>query len=236
MTKALVASFGLSFSLFALVGALPVETLAQASKAAGGAAIDASSGKAPKGSGAVGAEASNPDMRLWSFGECDKNFPYSDSPQHKECVRVVGSEEAKDARATHYCDRSHDKDPAEAARCKQAYFANKSKAQKEGFRADPSNLQPTVAPPPPQTDQAAKIEAVTRALTAPAPDEPAAPASPVAETTPAPAPAPASSISAGNITLGLFIVLLLAAVALRYLRKVGGVKGSAKAGSRTRSG
>jgi hypothetical protein len=232
MTRRFAAALGLSISLFALAGVLPMEALAQTGKAIARGAVDAGIGKAPKAGPVVAAEASNADMRLWSFGECDKNFPYFDTPEHKECVRLVGSEEARDARAAHFCDSSHDTDRAAATRCKEAYLANKSKAEQEGLRGSPSNLPPVLAPAAPQPDQATAIAAVTRALKAPDPDEPAAPAAPTAETTPAPPPAPASGFSAGNITLGLAIVLLLAAVGMRYVRKMAAAKGAAKVTSR----
>jgi hypothetical protein len=88
---------------------------------------------------AVGGEGSAPiapdaiargadDMRLWSFGECDRRFPSVSSDEHRQCVRVVGSEEARDARAYRVCDISHERDRAEAARCKSAYTTNKEKA------------------------------------------------------------------------------------------------------------
>jgi len=75
----------------------------------------------------VAAPGKMPDMRLWSFGDCESHYPYVNSDEHKECVRVVGSQESRDARAYRFCITSHDKDPAEAARCKASYDANKAK-------------------------------------------------------------------------------------------------------------
>src|SRR5438045_2830672 len=96
MTKELVATLGLSIGLFALVSGLPMAALAQATSAGARlSATDAGAGKASKVGGAAAARASDPDMRLWSFGECDTNFPYVETPEHKECVRVVGSNDAK---------------------------------------------------------------------------------------------------------------------------------------------
>ena len=46
------------------------------------------------------------DMRLWSFGDCDRRYPYVNTAERKECVRVVGSVEAKDARAYRMCEVS----------------------------------------------------------------------------------------------------------------------------------
>src|SRR5438105_2183703 len=78
----------------------------------------------------VGAEPNTalPDMRLWSFGDCSRQF-VAESAKYKECVRTVGSEEAKDARAYHVCTTSHQRDRAEAARCKQAYDEKKKLAK-----------------------------------------------------------------------------------------------------------
>jgi hypothetical protein len=236
MTKNFTAAFGLSIGMLALLSVLPVDAPAQASS--GGArplAVDAGAGKAPKAGGALAAGASNADMRLWSFGECDKNFPFVETPAHKECVRVVGSDEAKDARAVHFCTVSHAKDPAEAARCKEAYFANKAEAEQAGFRANPSSAPPIVAPTAaaPKPDKAAEIAAMTRALTAPDPEEPAAADAPAPEIVPGPAPKPSSS-STGTIMLGLSILLLLAGAGMLYLRRV--TEADAPAGRTSRKG
>ena len=104
------------------------------------------------------------DMRLWSFGECDRRFPYADSDEHKQCVRVVGSEEARDARAYRVCDVSHERDREEAARCKAAYKANRQKAAQEGYApsaaAQPVPVQRPAAPPP---DVMRKVRAIAEA-------------------------------------------------------------------------
>jgi hypothetical protein len=72
------------------------------------------------------------DMRLWSFGECDRRFPYVETDEHKECVRAVGSPEARDARALNVCEKSHATDLAEIERCKAVYQSNKERAAREG--------------------------------------------------------------------------------------------------------
>jgi len=78
--------------------------------------------------GAAPRVAGADDMRLWSFGDCDRRFPYTSAPEHKECVRVVGSPQAVEARALRVCDVSHAADKEEAERCKASYRANKAKA------------------------------------------------------------------------------------------------------------
>ena len=218
MTKMGAVAQGVSIAVLACASVLPASALAQAGNAGGRPpAADASK---PAKVGGVSAGPGSLDMRLWSFGDCTKNFPYADAPEHKECIRVVGSDEAKDARAIYFCSVSHAKDPAEATRCKEAYFANKSEAEQEGFRARMTNPVPAAAAavPPPKRDKEAEIAALTRALTAVEPEEPAAEAAaPPAAAAPAPPPA---SGSIGNVLLGLAVFLLLAAIGLRYLRKV----------------
>src|SRR4029077_12095459 len=71
------------------------------------------------------------DMRLWSFGDCDRRFPYVDTDAHKECVKIVGSAEAKDARALKVCEVSLQPNLEEIERCKGAYYANKEKAARD---------------------------------------------------------------------------------------------------------
>jgi len=102
------------------------------------------------------------DMRLWSFGECDRRFPYADSDEHKQCVRVVGSEEARDARAYRVCDVSHERDREEAARCKAAYKANRQKAAQEGY-APSAAAQPVQRPAAPPPDVMRKVRAIAEA-------------------------------------------------------------------------
>src|ERR1700682_327371 len=97
-----------------------------------GATVLATNVQAQAGTNAAqGAE----DMRLWSFGDCDRRFPYVNTDEHQECVRVVGSEEAKDARALRVCAVSHALDPVENERCKSSYLANKQKAAQDGVVA-----------------------------------------------------------------------------------------------------
>jgi hypothetical protein len=227
MTKKLAAPIGLSIGLLAMAALVSAAALGQAKGGPSGG--DATAGGLAKAGGAVVAGAASSDMRLWSFGECDRNFPFVDTPEHKECVRVVGSDEAKDTRAARVCETSHAKDPAEATRCKAAYLENKARAEHGGFRANPANLPPTVASPStaPQRDQAAAIASLTRALTAPEPEEPAPPGASAPEPA-APPPPPESSSSIGGIVIGLAVMLLLAALALRYLRRVTGAAAERK--------
>ncbi len=221
MMKMDAVAKGVSIAVLACASALPASALAQASNP--GARPPATDAAVPRPAKAGGASAgpASLDMRLWSFGDCVKNFPYVDTPEHKECLRVVGSDEAKDARAIYFCSASHAKDPAEATRCKEAYFANKSEAEQEGFRARMTNPVPAaaVATPPPKRDKEAEIAALTRALKALEPEEPEAEAAAQALAAAAPAPPPSSG-SIGNVLQGLGIFLLLAAIGLRYLRNV----------------
>jgi len=75
--------------------------------------------------------ANGEDMRLWSFGDCDRRFPYVDTDSHKECAKIVGSAEAKDARALKVCEVSLQPNLEEIERCKGAYYANKEKAARD---------------------------------------------------------------------------------------------------------
>jgi hypothetical protein len=92
-------------------------------------------------SASEGSTRSLPDMRLWSFGDCDNKFPYFNSDDHKECVRVVGSEEARDARAYRVCETSNARDPEEVARCKSTYKANKDRSAQSGYVPDKAGQQ-----------------------------------------------------------------------------------------------
>ena len=76
---------------------------------------------------AVGDGASRGDMRLWSFGACERKYPRADTEEYKECMRVVGSAEAKDLRAQRLCEDSYDNDPPGIARCMSAYLATKER-------------------------------------------------------------------------------------------------------------
>jgi hypothetical protein len=74
-----------------------------------------------------GDAASRGDMRLWSFGACERKFPHADTEEYKECMRVVGSAEAKDLRAQRLCEDSYDNDPPAIDRCLSAYRATKER-------------------------------------------------------------------------------------------------------------
>ena len=82
---------------------------------------------------AEGVARNLPDMRLWSFGDCDNKFPFVNSEERKECVRVVGSDEARDARAYRVCETGNARDPEEVARCKSTYKANKDRSAQSGY-------------------------------------------------------------------------------------------------------
>jgi len=220
MIRMTAVTHGVSIALFACVSALPANVLAQGGSAgARPPAADAGAVKAAMAGGAAAAGAGSLDMRLWSFGDCDAHFPYVETPEHRECIRVVGSDEARDARAIYFCNLSHAKDPAEAARCKEAYFANKSEAEQEALHARMTNPVPgaAAAAPAPKRDKAAEIAALTRALKTLDPEEPAPAAAPAPEPQAAPAPSPTSG-SIGNVLLGVGLLLLLAAIGMRYLR------------------
>jgi hypothetical protein len=59
--------------------------------------------------------------------------------------RVVGSPEAKDARALRMCEVSHEKDREEVDRCKVSYRANKEKAAQDGVVSGGSAAAPGAA-------------------------------------------------------------------------------------------
>ena len=98
-----------------------------------------------------------PDMRLWSFGDCDNKFPYSNSDEHKECVRVVGSEEARDARAYRVCETSNARDPDEVARCKSTYKANKERSAQSGYVPNTAGQQQAA----PTAEDMQRVRAIT---------------------------------------------------------------------------
>ena len=117
-------------------------TLALATMLVTGASAQAANGTSAAGTAAAtaakaGAAEAGPrrpeDMRLWTFGDCDRRFPYVDSDEYRQCVRVVGSEEARDARAFRVCEMSHEGDSHEATRCKAAYKANRARAAQDGL-------------------------------------------------------------------------------------------------------
>ena len=103
--------------------------------------------------------AATEDMRLWSFGDCDRRFPYIGTPEHKECVRVVGSPEAVEARALRVCDMSHAADKEEAERCKATYKSNKARAAADGVVAD----APATPQAPPSEEVMRRVKAITTA-------------------------------------------------------------------------
>jgi hypothetical protein len=147
----------LAISMLALSTLLATSAAAQT----GGGASNASAGPGATAK-PVAPDAIPPgadDMRLWSFGECDRRFPYVSSDEHKQCVRVVGSEDARDARAYRVCDVSHERDREEAARCKAAYKANKQKAAQDGYVPNTA-AQPLAAPSP---DVMQKVRAIAEA-------------------------------------------------------------------------
>jgi len=103
--------------------------------------------------------ATTEEMRLWSFGDCDRRFPYVNTEEHKECVRVVGSPEAKDARALRMCEVSHEKDREEVDRCKVSYRANKEKAAQDGVVSGGS----AAAQAPPSAEMMRRVKVITAA-------------------------------------------------------------------------
>ena len=158
--------------------------------------------QAPKPAAIV---AGTEDMRLWSFGDCDRRFPYVNTDTHKECVRVVGSPEARDARALRVCEVSNGADREEAERCKSAYLANKQKAAQETLAAS----SPAGALPPPSPEVMRRVKAITTAAieekrAATQAEAPPAVAGPEA----APAEVQAESSSVSTIA----VVLLVAAL------------------------
>src|SRR5262245_22373091 len=103
--------------------------------------------------------AATEDMRLWSFGDCERRFPYTGTPEYKECVRVVGSPEAVEARALRVCDLSHSADREEAERCKANYKSNKIKAVQEGVVANATGAPQA----PPSAEVMRRVKAITTA-------------------------------------------------------------------------
>ena len=99
------------------------------------------------------------DMRLWSFGDCDRRFPYVNTDEHKECVRVVGSPEARDARALRICEVSYGRDREEVDRCKASYRTNKEKAAQDGVVSD----APAAAQAPPSEEMMRRVKVITAA-------------------------------------------------------------------------
>jgi hypothetical protein len=176
-----------------------------------GATVLATNVQAQAGTNAAqGAE----DMRLWSFGDCDRRFPYVNTDEHQQCVRVVGSEEAKDARALRVCAVSHALDPVESERCKSAYLANKQKAAQDGVVAGtPASPQ---APPSPEVMRSVKaIVSVAVEKDRAASANAAPPAAPEEE----PAIQPPEESSMVSTVGVIFLVLLLLGLAATIKRR-----------------
>ena len=157
-----------------------------------------------------------PDMRLWSFGDCDNKYPYFNSDEHKECVRVVGSEEARDARAYRVCATSNPRDPEEVARCKNTYKTNKDRSAQSGYvpnAAPQAQAQPTaedlqrvrtIAAAAVERDKAVAVAA--RAVAAPADADP--------EPTPGP-----EETGPSTLVVALFLVGILLGTAVFVQRR-----------------
>jgi len=153
--------------------------------------------------------ASAEDMRLWSFGECDRRFPYVNTDEHKECVRVVGSTEARDARALRVCEVSHKDDHEETERCKATYRANKEKAAQDGVIAN----APAAAQEPPSPEMMHRVKVISAAAVE-AKRAAAQAAAPPAEEEPEPPMSNLEPESSPVTTIGL---ALLVAVVLGYM-------------------
>lgn len=178
---------------------------------------------------AEGVTRSLPDMRLWSFADCDSKFPYINTDEHQECVRVVGSDEARDARAYRVCETSNG-NPEEVARCKSTYKANKDRSARSGYvpnSAPESQAQAQVNAEDLQRVRAIAAAAVEgdQAASAPAVAASAA-AAPAAEGTPRPGIAPPPPEESGRSTLVMALVLgavLVGAGAYFARRRQGGM-------------
>jgi hypothetical protein len=149
------------------------------------------------------------DMRLWSFGDCERRFPYFDTEEHKQCVRVVGSPEARDARALRVCEVSHNTDLAEIDRCKATYQANKERALRDGWAVNPSTQEDV---------QSAEVMRRVKAITSAAVEEnrvaTQAPARPTPRTHPPESPAMEASSENSSVWKVGVVLLLVAVVGL----------------------
>jgi hypothetical protein len=151
--------------------------------------------------------AGSEDMRLWSFGDCDRRFPYVDTDSHKECVKIVGSAEARDARALKVCEVSHQPNLEEIDRCKGAYYANKEKAARD--IADTKALATAQAAASPETMRMVKaitsaaVENKEAATVVPAPPE-------AKQDSPTPLTAGAAESSSPMPTIGLALLGVVA--------------------------
>ncbi len=149
------------------------------------------------------------DMQLWSFGDCGRRFPHFDTDEHKECVRVVDSAEAKDARAVRVCEVSHQPDLEEIERCKAIYHANKEKAARNSGVVSSLATAPAAASPETmrivKSITSAAVEQTRAAVVAAAPPAPAAqPAQPAPVATEPESSSPVSMI--GLALLGMVAV------------------------------
>jgi hypothetical protein len=135
--------------LVALAFATTVATDIAAQSSHEGQAAASGNGKA---NAAEGTARNLPDMRLWSFGDCDNKFPFVNSDERKECVRVVGSEEARDARAYRVCETSNG-DP------------ERSPQEHAGAKPPPNRATPNSAAqarPPPRLQREGDREAASK--------------------------------------------------------------------------
>ena len=154
-------------------------------------------------SGTAHIAASSEDMRLWSFGDCERRFPYVDTESHQECVKIVGSGEAKDARALRVCEVSLQPNLGEIERCKGAYRANKEKAARD--IAATNALAAAQAAVSPETMRV--VKAITSAAVEGAQPATAVPASPEArQDSPTPLTAAAAESPSPVPTIGLALL------------------------------
>lgn len=172
-----------------------------------------------KANAAEGTAHNLPDMLLWSFGDCDNKFPFVNSDERKECVRVVGSEEARDARAYRVCETSNPSDPEEVARCKSTYKANKDRSAQSGYV--PNTVPQAQAPP--TAEELQRVRAIASAAVerdkAVAATAGAAAASHDPDPEPTPKPEEESGPSTLVIALSLAAALLGAAAFVQRRRQ-----------------
>ncbi len=166
---------------------------------------------------AVGSTVSVPeDMRLWSFGDCDRRFPYVDTDSHKECVYIVGSPEARDARALRVCEASNGTDREEAERCKATYVANKEKAAQQSLAASsPAAALPAASPEVMRRVKAITTAAVEEKRTADRTEAPPPSQAPASLPTEGPAQAESSSLSTFGVVLLVVVLAGIGATAMR---------------------
>jgi len=151
--------------------------------------------------------ATTEDMRLWSFGDCDRKVPDVDTDSHRECVKIVGSAEAKDARALKVCEVSHQPNLEEIERCKGAYYANKEKAARD--IAATNALVTAQAAASPETMR--MVKAITSAAVESKEAATAVPAPPEAkQDSPTPPTAEATESSSPMPTIGLALLGVVA--------------------------